>query len=271
MSPINGILQQFPATSLRDLNARAGLMSRRDNKYLLTEAQLATVLKGMRGAFEVLEIDGLRQFHYTSVYLDTDDLHCFRDHNQSRRHRLKLRFRHYRESQESYFELKVKDRLNRTHKHRLPVDSTELQKAELTPELREFLQRKLGDQAGRLADRPYLHRIEVSYLRSTLVHRNAPLRITLDNHLCFNSTAGHFEVDQNLWIAEVKSERGRSDVDRMMLQHGIRPVPRCSKYCVGLTLTDAVSRVSRFTPTVNRIRRMSGMKSIATESHACHE
>jgi len=271
MSTIAGILRQFPAASLRDLNARAGLMSRRDNKYLLTQAQLGLVLKGLQGDFEALEINGLRQFHYTSVYLDTDDLHCFRDHNQSRRHRLKLRFRHYQESQESYFELKVKDRLNRTHKYRLPVDTAELQQAELTPALREFLRRKLGNHADRLADRPYLHRIEVRYLRSTLVHRDTPLRITLDNQLCFNSAAGRFEVAQDLWIAEVKSERGRSEVDRLMLQHGIRPVPRCSKYCVGLTLTEAVRRVSRFTPTVNRIRRMSGMTSTVTTSHACPE
>ncbi|MCU0956959.1 MAG: polyphosphate polymerase domain-containing protein [Hydrogenophaga sp.] len=256
MNGIDALLHRFPSISLRDLNARAGLMTRRDNKYLLSEAQLATLLQAMRDDFEVLEIGGLRQFRYTSIYLDTDDLHCFRDHNQSRRHRLKLRFRHYLESQESYFELKVKDRFDRTRKYRYPVDPARLAQPELTPELRDFLIRKLSEHAVRLADRPYQHRIEVGYQRSTLVHRHETVRITLDNHLRFAGPSGQYRAAEGLWIAEIKSEHGRSSVDRLMLQQGIRPVPRCSKYCVGLSLTDTVNRVSRFTPTVNRIRRM---------------
>jgi len=256
MNGIDHLLHRFPPISLRDLNARAGLMTRRDNKYLLSESQLATVLQALEGDFEVLEIGGQRRFRYTSIYLDTDDLHCFRDHNQSRRHRLKLRFRHYLESQESYFELKVKDRFDRTRKSRHPVDPARLGQPELTPELRDFLLRKLGEHSGRLSDQPYLHRIEVSYQRSTLVHRHESMRITLDNRLHFAGHNRQYAAAGDLWIAEVKSERGRSAVDRLMLQLGIRPVPRCSKYCVGLSLTDTVSRVSRFTPTVNRIRRM---------------
>jgi len=258
MSAIDALLEQFPPVSLTDLNARAGLMTRRDNKYLLTTEQLAGVLHSLEGDVDVLEIEERRRFRYLSVYLDTEDLHCFRDHNQSRAHRIKLRFRHYADSREAYFELKVKDRLNRTRKYRQPVDQVLLEEAKLTLELRGFLAQKLGERGSRLSESVYKHSIEVTYERRTLVHRSESVRITLDNRLHFASARNHYETDADLWVIEVKSERGRCEVDRLLVQRGIRPVPRCSKYCLGLTLTDSVKRVSRFTPTAKRIRMMCG-------------
>ncbi len=254
---LSAIFERFSRIGLEELNARAQLLTRRDNKYLLNSAQLADVLLALAPECDLLEIDGRHRFQYESIYLDTEDRHCFRDHNQSRRHRLKLRFRQYADTQQTYFEVKLKDRGNQTRKYRRRVASAEFMNAALTTELRNYLDSKLQHHPHRIAAAPYESAIQVGYERVTLVSRRAPVRITLDHRLRFVREGRVFEASDALWIMEVKSEKGRSGVDQLLLAHRIRPVPRCSKYCVGLSLTSETPRASRFTATANLIRRMS--------------
>ncbi|MBA4266674.1 MAG: hypothetical protein C0453_16480, partial [Comamonadaceae bacterium] len=214
-------------------------------------------LQSLTSTCDLLEIDGKHSFRYVSIYLDTDDHHCFRDHNQSRRHRLKLRFRHYADTRQSYFEVKVKGLRNQTNKYRTKVDLDQLENAQLTPDLRSFLEQQLLSHPHKIADRAYARTIQVDYERMTLVSREEPVRITIDHRLTFSHQSNVFSTGDDLWVMEVKSEKGRSAVDRLLSQKGIRPVPRCSKYCVGLSLINEIKRINRFTSTANRIRRMT--------------
>jgi hypothetical protein len=251
--------ERFQRIGLDELNARAGLLRRRDNKYLLDAQQLALVLSALEPSCDLLDIDGRYRFRYESLYLDTEDRHCFRDHNQSRRHRLKLRFRRYADTLQTYFEVKLKDRGNQTQKYRQRMPSATLTGADavLTPDLRRYLDSQLQRHPHRLDVAPYGLSMQVDYERVTLVSKVEPVRITLDNRLRFIRGGRTFDAGDGLWIMEVKSERGRSDVDRLLLAHRVRTVPRCSKYCVGLMLTSDTPRASRFTATANLIRRMS--------------
>ncbi|HEX5737231.1 MAG TPA: polyphosphate polymerase domain-containing protein [Hydrogenophaga sp.] len=254
---LSSIFERFPRIGLDEMNVKAELLTRRDNKYLINAAQLADVLLALETRCDMLEIDGRHRFQYESVYLDTEDHHCFRDHNQNRRHRLKLRFRRYADSLQTYFEIKVKDRNNQTRKYRQRVDHGVLAGPALTPELRAFLDDKLQKHPHQLAKTAYGPTIQVGYERITLVSRQESIRVTLDNRLRFSQGSGIFHTGEHLWVMEVKSEKGRSWIDRLLVQQRIRPVPRCSKYCVGLSLVNEVARISRFTPTANLIRRMT--------------
>jgi hypothetical protein len=249
--------ERFERTDLGALNLRAELLTRRDNKYLLNATQLSQVLPELERQCDMLEIDGRHCFQYESIYLDTEDQHCFRDHNQNRRHRLKMRFRHYADTQQTYFEVKVKDRNNQTRKYRQRVEPGLFTGASLTSELRSFLGAKLQKHPHRIADGAYAATIQVDYQRTTLVARHEAVRITLDNRLRFARASELFHTGEDLWVMEVKSEKGRSSIDRLLVQQRIRPVPQCSKYCVGLSLMSGSARISRFTSTANRIRRMS--------------
>lgn len=254
---LQALFERFGRIDLAALNRSAELLTRRDNKYLLSSAELAPVLDHLRERCALLEIDGRQRFRYHSIYLDTADHHCFRDHNQDRRHRLKLRFRHYADAQLTYFEIKLKDRSNQTRKFRQQVPSELLGSASLTPELHQFLTHALAKHPHRLASTGYGPTMRVDYERITLVCQDEAIRITLDNRLQFIQGEQRFETGEDLWVMEVKSVKGRCWIDRLLVQHRIRAVPRCSKYCVGLSLVNAVRRVSRFTATANLIRRMA--------------
>lgn len=254
---LSPIFERFVRIGLDELNVKAELLTRRDNKYLLNASQLADVLLSLEAHCELLEIDGRHRFRYESVYLDTEDHHCFRDHNQNRRHRLKLRFRHYADTRLAYFEVKVKDRNNQTRKYRQRVDHGVFSGAALTPELMSFLGSKLQNHPHQLAKALYGPTIQVDYERITLVSRQESVRVTLDNRLRFSQGSGVFHTGEDLWVMEVKSEKGRSWIDRLLVHQRIRPVPRCSKYCVGLSLVNETARISRFTSTANLIRRMT--------------
>ena len=254
---LQALFERFSRIDLDALNRSAELLTRRDNKYLLTSAQLAPVLDLLQERCTVLEIDGRQRFRYHSIYFDSADHRCFHDHNQDRRHRLKLRFRHYADSQLTFFEIKLKDRGNQTRKLRQPVPAELFGSAELTPELNSFLGDALASHPRRALPSGYVPTMRVDYERITLVCRDEAVRITLDNRLQFTQGDQRFETGDDLWVMEVKSATGRSWVDRLMVQQRIRTVPRCSKYCVGLSLVNAVKRVSRFTATANLIRRMA--------------
>ena len=246
------LFSQFETLSLDQLNARAPLMIRRDSKYLVSTAQLDGFLQRIAPDFQLLEIDGLHQFNYHTQYLDTADLQCYFDHNKGRRKRLKLRFRHYVDSDLYFLELKLKGQRNLTQKYRQPIDATTFQQGRLTTALTEFVNDKLLTHYQRTLVHEFEPNLLVKYRRTTLVSKTGAERITIDNQLEFSDTSQNYHADPQLWIVEVKSKTGHSVVDKHLYQQKARPMPRCSKYCVGLSLIQDHIQVNRFTPVVKK-------------------
>lgn len=58
------LLRDFDPVSLGELDRRARLMRRTDNKYVLNAQQLAAFLRYHRDDYDVLNIGGAQQFHY---------------------------------------------------------------------------------------------------------------------------------------------------------------------------------------------------------------
>lgn len=247
-------LSLLDSIDLDGLNARAALMVRKDKKYILNKQQAAVLVASLEKSFDVLDINGKRQFDYHSDYFDTPQLHCFRDHNQDRRRRLKVRFRQYADTNQHFLELKIKGRGGQTTKLRRPISSDDFSLGSLSPDLLAFLQEQMPHASSEAVHLAYSKVLRVSYLRSTLVSKTGKVRITLDQRLRFQSEDRVERISEDLWVVEVKSDTGWSDVDRTLLHMGVRASDLCSKYCVGLALVDVVSRVSRFTPTVKKIR-----------------
>src|SRR5699024_12100055 len=93
------LLRDFDPVSLDELDRRARLMRRTDNKYVLNTQQLAQFLQCHYDDYDVLNIDVAQKFHYSNLYFDSVDFDTFRDLNMCRRRRLTIRFRHYVEAQ----------------------------------------------------------------------------------------------------------------------------------------------------------------------------
>lgn len=251
------MFNNFETINLEELNKRAPLMVRCDKKYLLNTCQLQDFLQSIEKDFQLLNIDGKHQFHYLSQYLDTPELQSFHDHNQGKRNRFKLRFRQYVDNNLYYLELKLKGRRNLTHKYRIPVQEDSFNHGSLTNEMLDFVNNKLFLYYKRRLNATIHKNLLVEYIRTTLVSKTGSERITIDNQLNFSGSEQTYPADQGLWIVEVKSKSGHSSVDKQLFQQKVRPTPRCSKYCVGLSLTQGSKSNNRFRAVVRKFMNWS--------------
>ncbi|MFC4333592.1 polyphosphate polymerase domain-containing protein [Salininema proteolyticum] len=229
----NVLIDRFPGISLEELNSRAALQTRVDQKYLLTPDQFGA-LGGMLAAdgWSCLEEGGRRRFRYDSVYFDTPDLRTFTDHRKRRRHRFKVRTRTYVDSGDCMFEVKLKSGRGDTVKKRLPY--TREDAFRLTPEARGFLSRHLRENYGTEAPHGLAPTLRTEYLRITLTDGTGASRLTCDTaFVC--STAAERRIARPMWIVETKSATGRSRADRLLWSMGARP-EKISKFCVAAAM-----------------------------------
>ena len=129
--------------TLDELDQRAALQRRVDQKYLVPRALFESLLAKLDSSYEQLEIEGERAFAYESVYFDTPDLLCFRQHVNGEQPRFKVRSRLYADTQACVFEVKVKTAdgtMDKRHLERAPE-----QHGELDDEARSFLDETIGD------------------------------------------------------------------------------------------------------------------------------
>ncbi len=260
MACLEQALRGFQPIGLAALKDKAELMDRRDNKYVLDAQQLASLLNVLKGRYDILEIDGQRQFSYVSTYFDSAGLHTHRDHNQGRRRRIKVRHRHYVDSQRHYLEVKIKGRRKKTIKQRVATTPAELlRNNRLHPQLQDFCQRQLAQQGYPPWPYEFLPSIRVYYQRITLVACAGDERITIDHNISFAEVAAHVQepdrrahLNQGRWVVEVKSGSGRTATDLWLLRSGIRPAPLCSKYGMGINLLRLTGVNNRFSAIMRR-------------------
>lgn len=217
---------------LDEVNAGAGLMARVDTKYFVPVSALEELSPELFTSHRVMQIDGEREFAYESMYFDTPDLRCFRDHASGRRRRAKIRTRTYVESERTFAEVKLSGARGGTAKTRVAHGFED--RYRLTPDARRFASDVLGDAGIRLDSGELAPSLLTTYRRSTLVDTDSGVRITVDANLRWRSPDGEsLEARSDLLLLEVKSARGRAPADRLLHRHGIRPV-RMSKYPSGI-------------------------------------
>ena len=105
--------------SLEQLNDRAALMHRQENKYLVDAADFSAALGELGEHFDVLDIEGRTAFSYSTVYFDSEALAAYHQHAQGKRRRFKIRCRRYVDSDLYFFEVKLKGSRGRTIKRRM--------------------------------------------------------------------------------------------------------------------------------------------------------
>lgn len=265
LTPLEQAIDSFTPISLNALKERAELMERRDNKYVLTTEQVLAFLEHAKPKFDVLEIDGLRQFHYLSHYYDSSELTTHADHNKGRRRRVKIRHRHYVDSSDHFFEIKLKGRRKLTQKYRISFNPQDLGSNGLNSELIDYYCTTLENYYGDENERNWwldnlIPSISVGYHRITLVSKTEDSRITMDNGIYFIDSKetspatkkSKTYLNNDKWVIEVKSPSGRTDIDRWLFQNKSRPVSLCSKYAMGINLLKLASVNNRFSMVLRR-------------------
>ena len=236
-SGFRSAIDQMQPVALDEINREAALLTRTDRKYIVSDAQLGALAADFVDRCSVLQLDGRRNFAYSTTYHDTPDRRLHRDTAYRRPTRFKVRVREYADTGLAMLEVKTKDRRGRTVKHR--VDVSELAHppssphAELTNEMRAYVDAVLdADMANRLEVA-----LRVDFRRTTLLAHSGHSRCTIDLGLHSEDPAGN-AVDPDLIVIETKSENRASAIDRWMWAHGVRPT-RLSKYCTSMAALDA--------------------------------
>ena len=232
--------------SLDELNDRAALQRRTDNKYLVALEDLPRLVEKLGDQHEVLEIDGERVFGYESTYFDTPSLRCFQDHVQDRRPRYKLRARCYVTTGVCHFEVKVKPVDGDTVKH--SVDYPPDKRGTLEPAARELIADVLPECGLDEPDEHLEPSLITAFRRVTVVARERPERTTFDFGVRLSvpdRDAAHLE--QRYAIAETKTPEGNGAWDKALADAGVEPIS-LSKYRIGTGLLHAPNDDAGYAP-----------------------
>lgn len=244
-------LSRFNPISLAQLNGKAAMLERLDNKYIVPAAAFRPALDAFADHFDVLEIDGKRSFTYATEYFDDPAHRAYYDHHQGRRIRSKIRVRHYVDAGFSFLEVKLKDKRAITVKKRLKLDEP---LSRLDGDCLDFVedchQQLYGTGFGRVLS-PV---IRMRYERITLVAKEGGERMTIDTRLHFHCGDSRREVAPDLFVVETKSARGNGIADKIMRGQHLQPTGRCSKYCIGMAALGQVRKHNRFLPALKRLR-----------------
>lgn len=238
-------LQHFSSVTLAGLD-RVTLMNRVDQKYVLPENQLNDLLQEILPHYQVLEIEGKREFEYSSLYYDTGSLDFYRDHHNGKPNRVKVRRRDYVDTESSYFEIKQKLKGYRTEKYRVKTAANKEINAE---ELQLLTQHDLGHLQ-------LMSTVRIRYRRITLAGIKTPERITIDRALEFENASGKEQLD-GLVIIEVKQEQVKRESPVIVALRKRRNRPfGISKYALGVVLLHASPKTNAFRHKITKIHQL---------------
>lgn len=241
-------LTGYSSISLEELNAKASMLARIDNKYVIHKSILENVITESKTQFSLLSIGGYCRFPYETIYLDDSEKHCYYQHHNGHRRRIKIRLRRYIQTGETFLEAKIKTVRGITVKERkLVVSENNL---EVTRLAQEFLKKLYKDYYQEDINYSLEKTLLIEYTRSTLVAKAAEERVTLDNAIQFCGERGVFKVNPDLYIVETKSKNANGIFDAILRQYHQHPLNRSSKYCLGLGLTKSVSKINNFKSTM---------------------
>ena len=249
--PSASFTDQFAPIDLQLLNDKAAMLARIDNKYVIPRSVMDQIAPALADIYDVLEIDHRRAFTYDTRYFDDAGHSAYYEHHQGMRRGFKVRARRYVDANLAYLEVKLKGVRGMTIKHRLELDA--IPDTHLSPEAYGFARDTYRAQYGKEFVYDLRATLDIRYQRITLVAKSGGERMTIDTGLTFRNQTGFLDVGQDMFIVETKSALGRGFADRLLRQIHVRPVKRCSKYCLGVATLGDVTRYNHFLPTLRKL------------------
>jgi hypothetical protein len=241
-------IEAIPSVGLSQLDS-VSLLNRMDSKYVVTLSQLDFIFECLQSNYSILEINGIKVFTYENNYFDTPDLMFYKDHHNGYMNRLKVRSRRYVESNLCFFEIKKKEKINRTNKYR---ESTPDFITSVNPERTQVIQnftRKSVKEVNLILNN--------NFSRITLVNKNFTERVTIDCNLSFMD--GKSVINFNdVAIIEVKQSKSSqsSELTSFLKTHHIRE-QSISKYIYGVVLLRPEIKKNNFLPILKKINSLN--------------
>lgn len=242
---VTNILQQFEPISLEQMD-NVKLMSRIDTKYIINIDALPGLLQELQSHYYILEVNGVRNSKYETVYFDTPDFMFYHQHRRGVANRNKVRMRRYVESELNFFEIKSKNNKGRTTKERIKRKHF---RTEFSQKAEDFLFEKTH-----LTGHEIEPKLNVNYSRITLVNKHEPERLTIDT--CLRFINGNAIKDlSKLVIVELKQEsKHLGFFSELMHKYHIQDVS-ISKYCFGIIFLYHDIRMNSFKPKLLKLQK----------------
>jgi len=194
------LLRARTPIGLSDIDSVA-LMDRFDEKFMVPNAWLPDVLQDL-ATHQILTIQGEVTTRYNNLYFDTDENACLEAHTRGRSQRMKIRIRHYANTDVAFLEVKVRDVHGKTAKHRQIRDHGSAWDAPLTERERDF-RASLVPFSFDL--KPVL---QSRFERFTLAELHEGERVTFDQHLEFCQPGSRDWVRPAAHVAIVEWKQG---------------------------------------------------------------
>ena len=240
-------IQQLATVSLAQLDT-VSLQNRIDSKYVFNKDDLMSLMPCLLQNYKVLTIDSLRSFSYENNYFDTKDLLFYQDHHNGYVNRIKVRSRKYVESNLCYFEIKKKEKINRTNKHRSKLSSLASGVTNENHDLVQSYTRK------NLQELQFI--LKNNFNRITLVNTDFTERVTIDYNLLFSDELNEVTLDQ-VAIIEVKQSKVTKNsplVDFLRAQNTRQN--SFSKYIVGVIALHPEIKKNNFLPLIKNLNKI---------------
>ena len=217
--------KQFNPIKLENID-QLKLLKRIDNKFVMPIEKLSKLLTEVKDDYDILEINGERNFEYHTVYFDTPEFNLYLNHHNSRLNRYKVRMRTYKTSNHSYLELKRKNNKGRTIKSRKQIDKI----TNLTDDHYDYLKSHVSLNGYSLE-----RSVENTFRRITLVSFKLLERVTIDYDLNFFLNDSTTSIPY-ISVVEVKRDKANGSSPIIKALKRIKAYPRgFSKYCMGIT------------------------------------
>ena len=235
------IIDFFEPITLEEMDS-VKLMNRVDTKFLVGYNQLPVLLQKALDNYRIVEIDGRRLTHYTSVYFDTVETEMYMMHHNRKLNRCKVRMRSYINSGISFFEIKSKNNKGRTSKERFRIENDQFESMQLNEKENQFVSGATPFEASLLKPQ-----IKNSFQRITLVDKNMTERVTLDLDLTYqNLSNGNNKSVDGLVIVEMKQNGANCSHFKEYLNELSILASSMSKYCLGMVLVNSTIKSNRF-------------------------
>lgn len=238
---------KLQSVSLEELEC-VSLQNRIDSKYLLNSNMFDKLLPFIIDNYRVLEINGHRIFTYENNYFDTEDLLFYHEHHNGYLNRIKVRSRKYLETGSCYFEIKKKEKIDRTNKIREKTD--ELVSSPSIEMLQKIMRMSRKDLKG-------IHKVLSNHFnRVTFVNKAASERMTLDFNISFADDQQE-KMLEDIFVLEIKQSKssGHSSINEIIKENNIRE-QGFSKYVYGVMLLKNGIKKNNFLPLLKKINSL---------------
>ena len=244
---LNDLVSSLRKVSLQELES-VSLQNRIDSKYLLNSTMLDKLMPFIIENYRVLEIEGHRIFTYENNYFDTSDLLFYHEHHNGYLNRIKVRSRKYLETGSSFFEIKKKEKIERTNKIREKTeDIISLPTTEMLRKIELMSRKKLQG----------IHKVLSNHFnRITFVNNAKTERMTLDFNILFADEYTEKKLE-DIFVLEIKQSKcsGHSSINQIIKNNNIRE-QGFSKYIFGVMMLKDGIKKNNFLPLIKKINSL---------------